>query len=171
MGTVAQLGVLLLSAAILLTGNGLQTTLLPLAAEAEGFRALSIGIMGSSYFLGFLAGCLTTPNLVRTVGHIRVFTAMAAVASVVPLLHVLSAQDWTWWLLRVATGFCMASLFLVIESWLNARTDSAMRGTVFSTYTSLTFGAIILGQILLTLYDPTAVAPFLDEAASTGIAA
>ncbi|MDZ5699664.1 MFS transporter [Chelativorans sp. M5D2P16] len=155
MAIIAQLGALLLSATILLTGNGLQTTLLPLRAEAEAFPALSIGFMGSSYFIGFVVGCLTTAHLVRPVGHIRVFTAMVAIASVVPLLHILTLQEWAWWILRAVTGYCIAALFLVIESWLNERADNTMRGTVFSVYTTLTFVAIICGQILLTFYEPT----------------
>src|SRR5690606_26147501 len=99
------------------------------------------------------------------------FTAMAAVASVIPLLHILTVQEWAWWLLRAGTGFCMAALFLVIESWLNERTDTAVRGTVFSIYTSLTFGAIIVGQILLALYDPTGVLPFLVASIIISLAA
>lgn len=171
MGIIVQLGALLLSVTILLTGNGLQTTLLPLRAEAEAFPVLSIGIMGSSYFIGFLAGCLTTANLVRNVGHIRVFTAMAALASVIPLFHILTLHEWAWWLLRAGTGYCIAALFLVIESWLNERADNAVRGTVFSIYTSLTFVAIIGGQSLLALYDPTGFAPFVVASIIISLAA
>src|SRR5690606_8445100 len=140
---IGQLGALLFGATLLLMGNGLQTTVLPLRGGLEGFSALSLGIMGSSYFIGFVAGCLTIAGLVGKVGHIRVFTAMAAIASVIPLLHMLTLQEWTWWLLRIGTGYCMASLFLVIESWLNERTDNSARGTVFSVYASLSFLAII----------------------------
>lgn len=148
------LGALLLSATILLTGNGLQTTLLPLRAGLEAFPQLAIGIMGSSYFVGFVAGCLTTAHLVRRVGHIRVFSAMVALASVVPLFHVLMIEPAVWWVLRAITGFCIAALFLVIESWLNERSDNTTRGTVLSIYTTLTFVAVIFGQLLLTLDDP-----------------
>src|SRR5690554_3104515 len=107
-------------------------------------------MMGSSYFIGFVAGCLTTAHLVRRVGHIRVFTAMAAIASVIPLLHILMLHEFAWWPLRAGTGYCIASLFLVIESWLNKRSNNAVRGTVFSVYTSLTFAAIIVGQVLFS---------------------
>lgn len=171
MGIIAQLGVLLFSATILLTGNGLQTTLLPLRAEAEAFSPLAIGMMGSSYFVGFVAGCLTTAQLVRRVGHIRVFTAMAAIASVIPLFHILALYELAWWPLRAATGYCIASLFLVIESWLNERSDNAARGTVFSVYTSLTFAAIIIGQVLLSLYEPMAFAPFIVASIIISLAA
>lgn len=171
MKIVFQLAVLLFSATVLLTGNGLLTTLLPLAAEAEGFSSLSIGMMGSSYFIGFVAGCLSSTDLVRRVGHIRVFTAMTAIASVIPLFHILTLQEWNWWLLRAGTGYCIASLFLVIESWLNERSENAVRGTVFSIYTSLTFLAIIAGQILLSLYEPTGFAPFVVSSIIISLAA
>lgn len=171
MAIVGQLGALLLSAAILLTGNALQTTLLPLRAQAEAFSALAIGLMGSSYFVGFVTGCLTTAMLVRRVGHIRVFTAMAAIASVIPLCHILAFEESAWWLLRAGTGYCLAALFLVIESWLNERTRNEVRGTVFSIYTSLTFAAIIGGQVLLAFNEPTGFAPFVVASIIISLAA
>jgi len=93
---------LLLGVAILLTGQGLQGTLLPVRANLEGFSTLSIGLMGGAYFFGFTLGCLRGSTLLRRVGHIRVFAAMTAAASAVPLLHGL------WW--RFGCGGCCASL-------------------------------------------------------------
>jgi hypothetical protein len=43
---------LLASVSILLTGQGLQTTLLPMRASLEQFPTLAIGTMGAVYFLG-----------------------------------------------------------------------------------------------------------------------
>ncbi|SDH24281.1 MFS transporter [Pelagibacterium luteolum] len=171
MAVIAQLGALLFGATLLLMGNGLQTTVLPLRGGLEGFSALSPGIMGSSYFIGFVAGCLSIAGLVGKVGHIRVFTAMAAIASVIPLLHMLTLQEWAWWLLRIGTGYCMASLLLVIESWLNERTDNSARGTVFSVYASLSFLAIILGQIVLATQDAVGFAPFVVASILLSLAA
>ncbi|HSS63395.1 MAG TPA: MFS transporter, partial [Gammaproteobacteria bacterium] len=79
--SIAPVAALLLSVAILLTGNGLQGTLLPVRAQLEAFSTLDIGILGSVYYLGFAAGCFLSPLLVRRVGHIRAFTAMSAIAS------------------------------------------------------------------------------------------
>lgn len=171
MKIIVQLGALLFSAVILLTGNALQTTLLPLRAQAEAFSALSIGLLGSSYFVGFVGGCLTAAGMVRSVGHVRVFAAMSAVASIIPLFHILSLDEVHWWLLRAGTGFCIASLFLVIESWLNERSDNAVRGTVFSIYASLTFVAIMVGQILLSLYEPSSFTPFIVASIIISLAA
>ncbi len=154
MRMLAPVAALLLSATILLAGNGLQTTLLPVRAEMEIFPAFSIGLMGSAYFLGFVAGCLLTSNLVRRVGHIRVFTAMVAGASAMPLVHILVIDPVAWWVLRAVTGFCIAALFLVIESWLNERADNHTRGAIFSIYTTLNYAAITVGQLMIMFYDP-----------------
>ena len=152
--SIAPVGALLLSVALLLTGNGLQGTLLPVRASLESFGSLSIGILGSSYYVGFVAGCIATPKLIRRVGHIRLFTAMVSVASVVPLAHAMLVGSLPWWLLRAMTGVCLAGLYLIIESWLNERATPQNRGTIFTTYTTVNFSVITLGQMLLLVDDP-----------------
>src|SRR5512139_3789147 len=109
---LAPVAALLLGVAILLTGQGLQATLLPVRANLEDFSTLSIGLMGGAYFFGFTLGCLRGVRLVQRLGHVRVFAAMAAVASAAPLLHALWVVDWLWWLLRFAAGYCFAVLYV-----------------------------------------------------------
>lgn len=149
--TLTQITALLFSAAILLMGNGLQTTLLPLRAQIEAFSTVEIGIVGSAYYVGFAAGCFWGPNLIQRVGHIRTFTAMVALASAVPLLHSLWAAAVVWWLLRAASGFCLATLFMIIESWLNEKSTNANRGVVFSTYTIISLTVVTFGQLMINL--------------------
>src|SRR5690606_29967685 len=110
--------------------------------------------MGSAYFLGFVGGCLFTNRLVSRVGQTPVFAAMVAGASLVPLILVLVVATLIWWVLRATTGFCMAALFLVIESWLNEKAENRTRGSIFSVYTTLNYTAITVGQLLITLHDP-----------------
>ena len=69
---------LLLSVGLLLMGNGLQGTLLPIRAGIDNFSTFDIGILGSSYFFGFATGCLIGPYMVRRAGHIRAFTGLVA---------------------------------------------------------------------------------------------
>ena len=95
---------LLAGVAILLIGQGLQGTLLPVRANMEGFSTLTIGLMGGAYFFGFTLGCLRGSNLVRRVGHVRVFAAMTAAASAAPLLHGLWVDIWVWSALRLVSG-------------------------------------------------------------------
>ena len=146
---------LLLSVSLLLMGNGLQNTLLPVRASIESFSAIDIGIMGSAYFLGFAVGCVYGPYIVRRVGHIRSFTAMATIASCAVLVHAFVLNPVTWWVLRVATGICFAVLYMVIESWLNEKASNENRGTVFSIYTIINLTVVTLGQMMLTLDEPS----------------
>ncbi len=161
---------LLIGVALLLTGQGLQGTLLPVRASLEAFGALPIGIMGGAYFLGFTLGCVKGGELVARVGHVRVFAAMTALASAAPLLHGLLVEPLPWILLRSLTGFCFAVLYIVIESWLNAVSTNANRGVVFSTYTMITMSVFAIGQMMMLLYDPKQLYLFAMVAVLVSIA-
>jgi MFS family permease len=169
--TIAPVAALLLSVAILLTGNGLQGTLLPVRAQLEEFSTLDIGILGSAYYLGFAAGCFLSPLLVRRVGHIRAFTAMSAIASAAVLVHAVYTYSWVWWVVRALTGFCFAALYAVIESWLNERATNETRGKVMSAYLIIQLTVITLGQMMITLSDPAQFALFALASILVSVAA
>ena len=152
--TLAKVAALLFGVAILLTGQGLQGTLIPTRAALEGFATITIGAIAASYFLGFTIGCLRAGALLRSVGHVRVFAAMTAAASTAPLVLGLWADPWLWAALRFLTGFCFAVLYVVIESWLNASTNNETRGRVFAIYVFITLTVMALGQLMMLLYDP-----------------
>lgn len=145
---------LLLSTAIVLMGNGLQTVLLPVRAESEAFTALQIGIMGMAYFGGLLAGCFVCPAAVARVGHVRAFTAFTAIATLSPLVHAIHPDPAAWWGLRFLTGVCFAGLIMVIESWLNGAATNKTRGMVLSIYTVINMTVVAAGQLMLILADP-----------------
>jgi len=151
---IASVASLLFGAAILLTGQGLQGTLIPVRATLENFSTISIGLMGATYFLGFTYGCWKGSVLIRSVGHVRVFAAMTAAASAIPLLHGLWVNPWIWSSLRFVTGFCFAILYLVIESWLNERSTNENRASVFSAYVLINMTVLGVGQQMLLFYDP-----------------
>ena len=151
---LAPIAALLIGVSILLTGQGLQGTLLPVRAGLESFSTVSIGVMGAAYFLGFTIGCLKGGDLVRRVGHVRVFLAMTALGSAAPLLHGLVLNAFTWGILRMVSGFCFAVLYVVIESWLNERSTNDNRGTVFSIYVMISLSVLAAGQMMTLLYDP-----------------
>jgi MFS family permease len=157
---LAPVAALLLGVAILLTGNGLQGTLLPLRARIESFDVVEIGVLGSSYFVGFVLGCLGGPYMVRRAGHIRTFAALSAVASTVVLAHLLALSPVAWWVMRATTGFCFAGLYIVIESWLNERSTNQNRGLIMAVYTIINLTVITIGQMMITLYDPSEFALF-----------
>lgn len=151
---IASVAALLFGTAILLTGQGLQGTLIPVRATLENFSTISIGLMGATYFLGFTFGCWKGAILIRGVGHVRVFAAMTAIASATPLLHGLWVNPWIWSSLRFVSGFCFAVLYIVIESWLNERSTNENRASVFSAYILINMTVLGVGQQMLLFYDP-----------------
>lgn len=151
---LANVTALLFGVAILLTGQGLQGTLIPTRAALENLSTITIGVIGALYYLGFMIGCLRGGVLLRAVGHVRVIAAMTAVASAAPLVLGLWTDPWVWGVLRLLTGFCFAVLYVVIESWLNESTSNKTRGGVFAIYVLITLTVTAIGQLMMLLYDP-----------------
>ena len=171
MQAFAPIAALLFSAALLLTGSGLQGALLPVRAYVESFTTLQVGILGATYFLGFAAGCLVGSRFVRRVGHIRTFTAMVSLASAMVLAHAMVLEPVVWWICRGVTGLSFAVLFMVIESWLNERSTNENRGRMFSIYTFIHFTVVAVGQMMLTLADPRAFTLFAGASILISLAA
>ncbi len=167
----APVAALLMSVAILMTGSGLQGTLLPVRAGLESFSTFSIGLIGAAYFMGFTLGCLRGGELVKSVGHVRVFLAMTALGSAAPLVHGLVLEPLAWALLRFLSGFCFAVLFLVIESWLNERSSNDNRGIIFSTYVMITLTVLAVGQMMTLLYPREGLELFLIASVLVSLAA
>lgn len=160
MRVVLSLWPLLLSGGVLLGCNGLQSTLLAVRGEAEGFSPLVIGLFLSTYHVGLVAGCRFAPGAIRDVGHIRAFTAFASLASAATLAHAVVIEPAFWLALRVLTGFCFAGLQMIVEAWLNERATNATRGQVLSAYRITDFTAVTLLQSSLVLFDPISFVPF-----------
>lgn len=144
---------LLSSTAFLLAASGLHGLLLPLRGQAEGFSTATLGLLGTAWAAGFMAGCFFTPRLVRRVGHVRAFSAFAASGAIIALLTGLWIEEMAWIVLRAGTGFTMAGAFMVIESWLNERASNENRGTVFGMYMMVTYAAIMAGQLIVAVAD------------------
>jgi MFS family permease len=152
---------LLLGMALLMLGAGLQGTLVGLRASLEGFPTLLAGIMLAAYYLGYMAGSVMTPGLVNSVGHVRVFAALTALASVLILLQGVFVAPWPWTLVRILFGFCFAGIYVVAESWLNGRVDNEHRGLLLSIYMFICYAGLGLGQLLLNVADPRGTLLFI----------
>lgn len=144
---------LLMGSAFLLFAGGVNALILPVRGEAEGFTAASLGLLGTGWAIGYVAGCLRTPALVARVGHIRAFGAMCAIAAIAVLLSLVLITPWVWIPVRALSGFCFAGAAMIVESWINERTDATSRGRVFGIYTMVNLAATTAGQMVLTLGD------------------
>ncbi|MGC4024043.1 MAG: MFS transporter [Mesorhizobium sp.] len=143
---------LLIAAGILLGGNGLQGTLIALRGAMEGFEPSTIGLIGTSYFGGFLLGCLAITRMLKAVGHVRSFSALAAIASAGTLLLVLVVDPLMWTAVRFVSGFCFAGLFTVMESWLNSGVSNHDRARVLALYRMIDIGSVTGAQFLIPVF-------------------
>ena len=155
-----RLSTLFLGVGLLLVGVGLLFSVLGLRAGVAQFSSITLGLVTSAYYAGFVGGTFACPILIRKVGHIRAFAAMASLASTMPILHALWIDPWFWGVLRFITGVCMVGLYIVIESWLNALAPNALRGRLFAVYMAVNFVALALGQWLILVGDRLGFVPF-----------
>ena len=157
---------LFLGSALLMFGGGLQGLLLSVRGAEEQFSVLALGLIGTGWSVGFVAGSLTVPLLVKKVGHIRAYSVMAVVGCVTILLNLLWINDIGWICLRALSGFCFAGAAMIVESWLNEVADNKSRGTIFSIYVTINMAASTAGQIAMSLTGVSGYLPFVIGAIS-----
>jgi MFS family permease len=146
---------LLLGSAFLLIAGGMHGLLLPVVGGAAGFSVTELGLLGTSWAAGFIAGCIFIPQIVRRVGHVRSYGALAAVSAIAILLNVLIINAPSWLIIRAISGFAFAGAAMIVESWLNERASRETRGTIFSVYQMVNFAASTTGQLFLVISPPT----------------
>jgi MFS family permease len=160
MSSIRPLIPLLIAAGILLGGNGLQGTLIALRGALEGFEPATIGFMGTAYFGGFLIGCIAITRMMKAVGHVRTFSALAAIASAGTLLLILIVDPYVWSAIRFVSGFCFAGLFTVMEAWLNSGVRNEDRARVLAIYRIIDIGAVTGAQFLIPIFGAEGFAIF-----------
>ena len=165
----AQVSALLVAVFILIAGNGLSNTLIPLSATAASFPPLSIGLIGSAYFGGMLVGCIAAPRIIARAGHIRAFSAFVAIATVTTLLHPIFVDPAAWAGIRAVTGFCFAGLYATIESWMHDKADNVVRGRVLAIYQIVHYAGSAIGQQAIRLISPASFVPFSMVAAALAL--
>lgn len=151
---------LLSGLAMLVVGTGLLFAAIGVQAGSAHFSSLVTGLVMSAYFAGFVYGTYACPAIIRSVGHIRAFAAMASIASALPMFHALWTNAWAWGILRFITGVCLVGLYIVVESWLNVVATTAQRGKVFAAYMAVSGISMALGQWLILVGDRFGFVPF-----------
>lgn len=152
---------LLLAILMLMAGSGFMATLIGVRLERAGHGALVVGAVGTAYFLGLVIGSLKAGRLVGRVGHIRAFAAFVSLFSASTLSYALYDFPLLWGGLRLVDGFCIAGVYVCLESWLNERAESSTRGTVLAGYMIALYIGQALGQFLLNLSDVKPSLPFV----------
>ncbi|MGR3462810.1 MAG: MFS transporter [Roseovarius sp.] len=152
---------LLLGMMLLQVGNGMQGTLLGVRGALEGFSTTQMSVVMSAYFAGFLFGSRMAPEMIRRVGHVRVFAALGSMISAVLILYPTFADPWAWSVGRVVIGFCFSGVYVTAESWLNNSATNRTRGKALSLYMIVQMVGIVAAQGLLVLGDPSGYVLFV----------
>lgn len=143
--------VLLVSTFLMMGGLGSLGTLLSLRLDQAAAPPLAIGVVMAAYFAGLTVGALHVASVIGRVGHIRAFSAFMSLMSAAALGHALKLDPVLWAGLRLLEGYCMAGLFVCVESWLNQTAPTAVRGRVLAFYMISLYGGQGVGQWLLGL--------------------
>ena len=162
---------LLASIFLLMVGSGLQGTLLGVRAEQASFDSTITGLVLGLYYLGYIAGSAWVPGLVRSVGHIRVFSALVSIASATVITHGVWVSPLPWMLLRFTTGVCVAGLFVVSESWLNDVSTGSTRATLLAVYNTVVTAGLAVGSLLLNAGDTSGIVLFVAGSVLLSVAA
>ncbi|MDE0113392.1 MAG: MFS transporter [Albidovulum sp.] len=152
---IGQSWALLLGMLFLMLGNGMLATLLGIRGAMEGYSASTMSFVMAGYFLGFLGGSMLAPALIRRVGHVRVFAALASMISATFILFAAFPSPVIWALLRIITGFCFSGVYVVAESWLNDSATNQTRGKTLSLYLVVQMFGVVTAQALLNIGDPS----------------
>ncbi len=146
---------LLLGMLLLMVGNGMHGTLLGIRGESAGFSTFEMSMVMSAYFVGFLGGSQMTPEMIRRVGHVRVFAALASMISAVLILFPTLEHPIAWIVGRTIMGFCFSGVYVTAESWLNNAASNENRGKALSLYMVVQMVGIVTAQGLMTVPDAT----------------
>lgn len=161
---------LLLGMMLLMLGNGLQGTLLGVRGEIEGFSTFQMSLVMSAYFVGFLGGSRLAPEMIRRVGHVRVFAALGSLISAVLILYPALANAEAWMVGRIIIGFCFSGVYVTAESWLNNSATNETRGQALSLYMIVQMIGIVAAQGVLVLGDPSGYILFIVPSVLVSVA-
>ena len=145
---------LMLGMFLLMVGNGMQGTVLGLRGGIEAFESTTMGFVMAGYFAGFLGGAQSAPWLLRRVGHVRVFAALASLISAAFIIFAAVVDPIAWTVMRFVVGFCYSGVYVVAESWLNESSTNETRGRTLSAYLIMQMLGIIVAQSLINVADP-----------------
>jgi len=145
---------LFLSVILLQLSSGSMGPLDALSGRASGFSPAQIGLLGSAHFTGFFIGCLIAPLIMGYAGHIRAFSAFAAMGAISAISHPLWVEAEFWFALRIMTGLSISGCYTVIEAWLQAKSDNGNRGRTMGIYRFLDLSASLAAQLMIGVLEP-----------------
>jgi TRANSMEMBRANE TRANSPORT PROTEIN-PERMEASE len=142
---------LFLATLFLFIGNGLFTNSSNLLLDQANISKTLIGLVNTAYYIGAILSAISAHRIVSRVGHTRSFTFFASIMAGTILCYELTTDLYLWSLLRFSQGFSYYSILMIIESWLNEKSDSSIRSMVLGVYETVFYLAFAIGALLLNV--------------------
>ncbi len=151
----------LLSIALLMLGGGFFTTFVSLRLHMAKYDATVIGVVQAAYYAGFLIGALKIENLIKRIRHIRAYAFFACLCTAIVLFQGIYINPVAWVIERFIQGLCIASLYVVIESWLLIIAPDDSRGKLLALYMIALYAAQAVSQFFVDALDMRSLTPYL----------
>jgi len=161
---VASFFSLYLATLLMLVGTGLFNTFLSLWLTAASVSEIWVGAQMAAYYFGLVAGARVGHKLIIKFGHIRAYSAGAAIVTAALLTMALADNLWLWLALRLLVGLAMVTQFMVVESWLNEQAENKIRGSIFALYMVFSGLGMVLGQFALVMFPELDFKPIIFAA-------
>ena len=162
--TLLPMASLLISGFLLMLGHGLTGILLPVRMEQDLIGTETIGLVLSLFAVGFLLGGMYSRALIMRAGHIRVFAACGALASISVLVSGLYPDPYVLGAMRILMGFCLAGANATIDSWLSDAASEETRGRILAINQVVLMAALVAGQFMLNVAPTTGTVLFMVAA-------
>ena len=109
---------LFLTTFLVMCGSGLFNTLFSLHIKNNYGSSIAVGLLASFYFTGMLLGSLKISFFIRELGYVKSFIFVASLMTISVLSPIITSNMIVWSLCRLIQGFCVAGIFIIIESWI-----------------------------------------------------
>jgi MFS family permease len=150
--------------------SGYFTTFISLRMADLGIDGSIIGYIHSAFYAGYLLGSAKVEKFIRRVGHIRSFAAFSGLNLLALMLQGIFTEWHLWVILRFLSGISMASLYVVIESWLIAKSTPKTRGSILGVYMLALYMAQSFSQLFIRWIDTMSQNPFFFSGLFSAIA-
>jgi MFS family permease len=131
---------------------GLTYPLVSLLLLERGVSETMIGLNAAAFMLGLGASTLAMPRLTVLARPRNLITVCLVFAAVV-LYGFRAFNDLAvWFLLRFALGFCVNTIYVLGEAWLNAAATDSVRGRAAGIYSGGMAAGFALGPLGISVF-------------------
>lgn len=147
--TVVSLRALFFASFLLFIGNSFLLSSNPIILKELGYSEFEVGIVSSCIYLGALFSTFFSQIIIQKVGHIRSFGFFTSLFAIATLLHIFTSEILLWTIFRFCIGFSYYTLLIIIESWINNKSENSIRSRMLAVYEIVFYAGFAIGVLLL----------------------